>query len=67
MAKLLADHLKVEVYGYDNFGGSLFTQDPRLGHGQRAVTQSDINFNAFNDRADTWLVPANGMPRFKKF
>jgi hypothetical protein len=67
MAALLANHLKVEVYGYDNSGGSLFTQDPRLGHGQRAVTQSDINFSAFNDRADTWLVPANGMPRFKKF
>jgi len=67
MAELLANHLKVEVYGYDNYGGSLFTQDPILGHGQRAVMQSDINFSAYNDRADTWLVPANGKPRFKKF
>jgi len=67
MAALLAHHLKVEVYGYENSGGSLFTQDPRLGRGQRAVTQSDIEFKAFNDSTDTWLVPINGVPRFKMF
>jgi len=67
MAALLATHLKVEVYGYDNTGGSIFTQDPILGRGRRAVKQSDIDFKAFNDGADTWMVPINGMPRFKMF
>jgi hypothetical protein len=31
VAALLANHLKVEVYGYENFGGSLFTQGPEIG------------------------------------
>lgn len=65
-AKLHA-YLDVTVYGYENSGGSLFTQDRVLGHGRRAVTQKDINKIDFKTGVDTWLVPINGTPRFRMF
>lgn len=67
IASQLQSQLGVAVYAYENSGGSLFTQDVSLGHGQRASTQADINQKNFKAGAGTWLVPANGVPKFKRF
>jgi hypothetical protein len=67
IAAKLHERFQVTVYGYENSGGSPFTQDAQLGHGQRAVTPSDINSNRFKAGVDTWLVPINGTPKFRKF
>lgn len=67
IALQLHNHLGVEVFAYENTGGSLFTQDQKLGHGERAVTQNDMNFKAFKKASNTWLVPINGTPSFRRF
>jgi hypothetical protein len=67
IASQLHSSLGLTVYGYENSGGSLFTQDSLLGHGQRAVTQADINQKNFKSTSNTWLVPINGTPKFRMF
>jgi hypothetical protein len=67
IAEQIAMHTGVVTYAYESPGGSLFTQDKKLGHGKRQPTQADINFNSYKKTADTWLVPANGSRLFKKF
>ena len=67
IAKQLSNHLGVTIYAYNNSGGSLFTQDKKLGYGQRAVKKSDIEFTAFDKLKDTWLIPINGTPNFVAF
>jgi len=67
IAAQIRQHLGVKVFAYSNSGGSLFTQDKKLGYGQRAVKKSDIEFKAFNKLKDTWLIPINGTPNFVEF
>jgi len=67
IAAELHNDLGVTVFAYENSGGSLFTQDAALGHGQRAVTRADINLTKFETAAKTWLVPINGIPTFRRF
>lgn len=67
IASQLHEYVGVTVYAYENSGGSLFTQDPYLGHGRRAVKQADIKFSTFNSSKNTWLVPINGIPKFRRF
>lgn len=67
IASQLHSYLGLTVFAYQNSGGSLFTQDPTLGHGRRAVTQNDINRTKFKVGAHTWLVPINGVPTFRRF
>jgi hypothetical protein len=63
----MAAHLHLPVYGYSNQGGSLFTTDVKLGHGQRAVTQADALASTPNSPPSLWLIPADGTPSFKSF
>jgi hypothetical protein len=70
IAQSIAGHIKRSVWAYTNPGGSLFTQDSQLGHGQRSVTPSDIDGMRnipYNLNKDTWLVPANGQPTMTEF
>lgn len=62
-AAQIANALHLPVYAYRSSGGSLFTQDPTLGHAQRDLRQGDIQAQIGNvpDMADVWLVPA-GSP-----
>jgi RHS repeat-associated protein len=41
VAQQLADHLEIDVYAYTSQGGSLFTIDAQLGHGERSFQPSD--------------------------
>lgn len=70
VAQRIASHINKSVWAYSNSGGSLFTQDAQLGHGQRSVTQADIDGMRnipYNLNKDTWLVPANGQPSMVEF
>ncbi len=66
VALQMAAHLGVDCYGYANSGGSLFTNDISLGHGNRRTTNRDIHAR-ITTRRDVWLIPANGWPVFKEF
>jgi hypothetical protein len=67
IAEQMAVHLHLPVYGYENNGGAIFTTDVTLGHGQRKVTQADLEATTPNSPANLWLVPANGQPSFVSF
>jgi hypothetical protein len=67
IAEQIAKDTRVVTFAYESPGGSLFTQDQKLGHGLRQPTNADISFNAYKSTSDTWLVPANGSRQFKKF
>lgn len=63
----MADQLRIAVYAYTNNGGSLFTTDPALGHGRRAVKKADIDTPPARNSTSVWLVPINGSPTFGRF
>jgi hypothetical protein len=67
IARQMADQLRIPVYGYTNSGGSLFTTDSTLGHGGRAVRQTDINTPPPANATNVWLIPINGSPTFTRF
>jgi len=66
IAEQIAKELGIEVFAYDNPSGAFFTQDPDLGHGLRAVKPADKKAR-FNPKSDTWMVPFDGTPTFKRF
>lgn len=65
IAAHLAAHLQVPVYGYDNPNGSIFTNDPDVGHGTREYSKSAKKTVSPGNKL--WLVPNDGSPKFKKF
>lgn len=65
IAAHLAAHLQVPVFGYDNPNGSVFTNDPDVGHGTREYSKSAKK--TVSPGNTLWLVPNDGSPRFKKF
>lgn len=78
IAQSIASHTKKPVWAYTNPQGSLFTDDPLLGHGQRSITQADIDkfepsrggrFIQPDMNKDFWLVPAatGSYPSWHKF
>jgi hypothetical protein len=66
IAKQLATHLGKPVYGYASGLGSMFTNDPRLGHGLRAATQADQSATVAAGK-DIWMVHFAGVPTFTRF
>ncbi|MGI9074456.1 MAG: Ig-like domain-containing protein [Bryobacteraceae bacterium] len=66
IAKQMADHLGIHVYGYPSGEGSMFTNDPTLGHGARAATQKDQSASV-SAAKDVWMVPFTGVPAFSQF
>lgn len=78
IAQRISSHTKKPVWAYSNKGGSLFTDDPVLGHGQRGVTSTDIakfepklggRYLQPDNSKDLWLVPlvSGAVPAWKKF
>jgi hypothetical protein len=65
-AEQIARSLKRPVFGFDNSGGSIFTNDVRLGHGQRAATAADMSASVAAGKA-VWMVPSDGTPHFRQF
>ncbi|HEY6946595.1 MAG TPA: hypothetical protein VI431_15760 [Candidatus Acidoferrum sp.] len=65
-AEQIAKHLKRQVFGFDNSGGSIFTNDPKLGHGLRSATAADLKAAVLAGK-DVWMVPSDGTPHFKSF
>jgi hypothetical protein len=66
IAQQMTDQIRIPVYGYSNKGGSIFTDDPKLGHGLRSVTEKDRKKSS-NYKKDVWLIPLDGKPTFKGF
>jgi hypothetical protein len=64
-AEQIAGALGIPVYGYDNGGGSIFTNDKSLGHGLRSVTAADRI--AAVQPGNVWMVPFDGTPHFARF
>ena len=62
----LANQLSIPVFGYSNSGGAIFTNDRKLGHGERSATAADSAAKVSAGK-DIWLVPANGTPTFREF
>jgi hypothetical protein len=63
----VAAAVHVPTFAYSNSGGSLFTTDATLGHGQRGVTSADINAKIPATAPNVWLIPINGTPTFRQF
>jgi hypothetical protein len=66
IAEQIARQLGVPVFGFDNSGGSIFTNDPKLGHGERSATAADLKAAVVATK-DVWMVPSDGTPHFKQF
>jgi hypothetical protein len=56
----------VTVFGFDNSGGSIFTNDEKLGHGLRAATGKDLKAGVSANKP-IWMVPSDGTPHFRAF
>ena len=57
IAQQLANHLGRNVLAYTSTGGSLFTNDRALGHGDREFESSDLAVRLPATATDVWLVP----------
>lgn len=67
IAQQLAEYPHLPVYGFSNFGGSIGTMDPDLGHGARSATEADVNATIPGAAQDVWMVPSDGTPTFLKY
>jgi hypothetical protein len=67
IAEQMANHLDLPVFGYKNDGGSIGTEDYRLGHGLREATRRDVDSTLPGNPRNVWMVPADGVPTFKAF
>jgi hypothetical protein len=66
IAEQVSKHLKLPVFGFDNGGGSIFTNDEKLGHGLRAATAADSSASVSATK-NVWMVPSDGTPHFRQF
>lgn len=65
IAAQLSAHLQLPVFGYDNPNGSIFTNDPDVGHGILEYRKSSNK--SVSPKKPLWLVPNDGSPKFTKF
>jgi hypothetical protein len=65
-AEQIAGALSLPVFGYDNSGGSIFTNNRQLGHGLRSATAADLKAAVVAGK-DVWMVPSDGTPHFRQF
>jgi hypothetical protein len=66
VAQQIANKLSLPVFGFDNSGGSIFTNDDKLGHGLRAATAADSSATVSAGKP-IWMVPSDGTPHFRQF